>query len=245
MSAKDIIVKPVSFKEANELVKRVHYSGKIVVNSQLHLGVFFAGSLEGVMSFGPSLDKSKVIGLVQDTAWNGFLELNRMAFTDVLPKNSESRAISVAMRMLKKHAPKVEWVISYADGTQCGDGTIYRASGFYLTGLKKNKTILKMPNGEIVTDLSLNIGLPGGGNATYWKKNGASALEGFQFRYIYFLNPEAKKRLTVPILPFSEIQKQNATMYKGIGGRSIESDATDFQSEQGGAIPTLLLHPKD
>jgi hypothetical protein len=123
------------------------------------------------MSFGPSLDKSKVIGLVQDTAWNGFLELNRMAFTDILPKNSESRAISVA------------------DGTQCGDGTIYRASGFYLTGLKKNKTILKMPNGEIVTDLSLNIGLPGGGNATYWKKNGASALEGFQLRYIYFLNP--------------------------------------------------------
>lgn len=244
MSAKNIIVKPIGSKEANELVRRVHYSKKVVSNSQLHLGVFYAGSLEGVMSFGPSLDKSKVIGLVEGTSWNGFLELNRMAFTDALPKNSESRAISVAMKMLKKHAPTVEWVISFADGTQCGDGTIYRASGFYLTGLKKNKTILKMPNGKIVTDLSLNVGLPGGGNATWWKKNGAVPLEGFQLRYMYFLNPKAKERLTVPILPFSEIQKNGATMYKGSRGRSIDSDATNSQLDQGGASPTLLLHQK-
>jgi hypothetical protein len=61
---------------------------------------------------------------------------------------------------------------------------------------------------------------------------------------MYFLNPAAKDRLTVPILPFSEIQRQGATMYKGISDRSIDSDATDFQSEQGSANLTLLLHPE-
>jgi hypothetical protein len=40
------------------------------------------------MQFGPSLDKRKVQGLVEGTSWNGFIELNRMAFSDRLPRNS-------------------------------------------------------------------------------------------------------------------------------------------------------------
>ena len=61
-------------------MKAHHYSGKVVNNSTLHFGVFLEGNLHGVMSYGPSLDKSKIIGLVKDTGWNEFLELNRMAF---------------------------------------------------------------------------------------------------------------------------------------------------------------------
>ena len=105
-TAKDIIVKPISAKAARALVQRVHYSGKTVQNSQLHLGVYLDGKLEGAMQFGPPLDKRKVQGLVSGTAWNGFIELNRMAFTDALPRNSESRAIAVAMRLIRKHAPR-------------------------------------------------------------------------------------------------------------------------------------------
>ena len=35
-------------------------------------------------------------------------------------------------------------------------------------------------------------------------------------RYIYFLNPAARQRLTVPILPFSKIDEMGARMYKGV-----------------------------
>ena len=42
-SAKDIIVKPISSKDARRLVKKIHYSGKVVQNSVLHLGVFLNG----------------------------------------------------------------------------------------------------------------------------------------------------------------------------------------------------------
>ncbi len=59
------------------------------------------------MSYGPSLDKSKIIGLVKDTGWNEFLELNRMAFDSYLPRNSESRAISMSLRLIKKYAPRL------------------------------------------------------------------------------------------------------------------------------------------
>ena len=65
-----------------------------------------------------------------DTPWNGFLELNRLAFADWLPRNSESRAIGYALRWLRATYPWLQWIVSFADATQCGDGAIYRASGF-------------------------------------------------------------------------------------------------------------------
>lgn len=154
-TAKNILLKPIPAKSANELIKRVHYSGKVVQNSQIHIGVFLHGKLEGAMQFGPSLDKRKILGLVKGTGWNEVLELNRMAFTDALPRNSESRAIGIAMKILKKHAPQLRWVISFADACQCGDGTIYRASGFVLTGIKENTQNYKLPLSKDLDPLPL------------------------------------------------------------------------------------------
>lgn len=249
MSAKDIIVKPINSQDAARIVKSCHYSGKVTQNSQLHFGVFLNGKCGGAMQFGPSIDKRKIQGLIKNTKWNDFLELNRMAFADWLPRNSESRAISIAMRLIKKSYPNIEWIISFADGTQCGDGTIYRASGFVLCGIKENKTMLMMPDGSIVADKTLNNSnyLLKGQSAGYWKKNGATPLKGFQLRYIYFLNPDAKKRLTVPILPFSEIQRRGAGMYRGKpkSAESIAVDAPCIQQGEGSASLTSALQSDD
>ena len=239
-SAKDIVVKPISAKAANALVKRVHYSGKVVNNSTLHLGAFLNDKLEGVMSFGSPLDKRKVLPLVEGTQWNGMLELNRMAFSDLLPRNSESRALSVAFRLIKKHYPHIEWVLSFSDGCQCGDGTIYRASGFVLTQVKKNSTLIKLEDGTIAANITYSkakhILKTGGAKMPV----GAEKIPGFQLRYIYFLNPAARQRLTVPILPFSKIDEIGAGMYKGKPKRMTEANSGD-QPESGGATPTHAL----
>jgi hypothetical protein len=233
-TAKDIIVKPITAQAANAVVKRIHYSGKVVPNSQLHFGVYLGEKLEGAMSFGPSMDKRKTLGLVKNTGWHGFLELNRMAFSDLLPRNSESRAMAVAFRLIKKHYPQIEWIVSFSDGTQCGDGAIYRAAGFALCGIKENKTILLMPNGEVIADKTLNNSnyIKKGESAGYWKKNGAKPLQGFQLRYIYFLNPAARERLTVPVLPFSKISDMGASMYKGEKITRVKQAMTGDQPEQ-------------
>ena len=160
-SAKDLIVKPISAADANRIVKSLHYSGKVVQNSQLHLGVFLNGRCGGAMQFGPSLDKRKIQPLVKGTLWNEFLELNRMAFADWLPRNSESRCIGYAMRWIRKTYPHIKWIVSFADGTQCGDGTIYRASGFVLTGIKENDQIWQAPSGEVFNDTSIRPGIGG------------------------------------------------------------------------------------
>jgi hypothetical protein len=50
MTAKDLRVAPIASRDANALIRKLHYSGKLVVNSQLHLGVFLGTRLEGTMS---------------------------------------------------------------------------------------------------------------------------------------------------------------------------------------------------
>lgn len=245
-SAKDLVVKPISAKDASELVRRIHYSGKVTQNSQLHLGVFLDGRLEGAMQFGPSMDKRKMLGLVPGTGWNGFLELNRMAFSDRLPRNSESRALGVAFRMIRKHYPHIEWVVSFSDATQCGDGTIYRASGFVLTSIKKNVQMLKMPDGSVMARKTLDnpnhTGAGGKFGSAIAKENGAVALPGYQLRYVYFINPAARERLASPVLPFSKIEEMGASMYRGEKiTRTKEQDA-GHPPALDGVTPIRALH---
>lgn len=305
--AKDILLKPISAQEANALVRRVHYSGKVVNNSQLHIGVFYEGQLEGAMQFGPSLDKRKIQGLVKGTLWHEFIELNRLAFTDVLPRNSESRALAIAMRLIRKHAPQVKWVITFADGTQCGDGTIYRAAGFVLTGIKKNDQIWVAPESaeggrEVDLAPTLRYGKNGGGvqyrrarelaagarfsrtsltdgrskrqqrqavslsrvtatkgnniletggaSMALFKEAGFSPLEGFQLRYVYFIDPTYRERLTVPELPYSAIAEAGARMYKGerLDARPVNGDGLTtsevgrFDSDQGALDSDEVQH---
>ena len=201
--AKDITMKVIPGSVANPFIRAHHYSGKVVNNSKLHFGVFLDGQMHGVMSYGPSLDKSKIIGLVEGTGWNEFLELNRMAFDSVLPRNSESRAISMSIKLLRKYAPQIKWIISFADACSCGDGMIYRASN--------PTTPRKELGGKCYFDIT--------GGRFAWKeflqKTGAKLLDGWQLRYIYFIDPSYRQRLTVPEIPFSRIDEMGAGMYRG------------------------------
>ena len=266
-TAKDLIVQPIDSASARAFVKAHHYSGKVTVYSQLHLGVFLNSRLHGVMQFGPSLDKRKIQGLVAGTQWHEFLELNRMAFDDHLPRNSESRALAVAFRMMKKNAPQIKWIISFADGTQCGDGTIYRAAGFVLTAIKKNDQIWAAQSGARFSRATLTgcgeiNGIEalraqrearvtrftdGAASMKSYKAAGFTPLDGFQLRYIFFLDSAYKERLTVPILPFSEIERRGAKMYKGqkLGGEGETDNAAQSNVQTEGARPISPLLQDD
>ena len=233
--AKDIQVKVIPAKVANEFIKRHHYSGKVVQNSALHFGAFLDGRLHGVMQYGSPLDKRKVLPLVHTAAgqpclWNEMLELNRMAFDEHLPRNSESRCIAVSIRLIRKNAPHIKWILSFSDGTQCGDGTIYRASGFALVGIKKNNNSALLPSGEVVHKMTLESCPTSGRNeangASYYEITGgrydfekyvssvgAKVLPGYQLRYIYLIDKTCT--ITVPILPFSKIDELGAGMHRG------------------------------
>ena len=208
--AKEIILRVIPAKIATPFIKTYHYSGKVVNNSSLHFGVFLDGMLHGVISFGPSMVKRQLIHLVEGTRWNEFLELNRLAFDDYLPRNSESRALAICFRLLKKKAPHIKWVVSFADATRCGDGTIYRASGFLLTLIKKNTQLRVDPNtGEVVHKITAWNRCIAPKEYAKW-----NIVKGYQLRYIRLLKDGL--RLTVPVIPFSKIKEVGAGMYKGV-----------------------------
>lgn len=258
---KEIKVYVIKASVANDFVKKHHYSGKVVKSSDLHFGAFLDDKLHGVMQFGSPTDKRKVINLVETSnktehsKWNEFRELNRMAFDDVLEKNSESRCLAIAFKMIRKNAPHIKWILSYSDASQCGDGAIYRSVGFHLTQIQTNKTMVKMPDGKIfhrfIFDdthpdklIKLQYGKPSGKSRTKWFKSiGAEILQGFQLRYIYLLSGDAK--LNCNSLPYSEIYKRGAGMYRGEKKQHAaevhQLNASQSSEEVGGANPTRPL----
>jgi hypothetical protein len=210
----------------------------------------------------PPLDRRKLLPLVEGTSWNNMIELNRMAFSDRLPRNSESRALGVAFRMIRKNAPHVQWIVSFADAAQCGDGAIYRAAGFSLTGIKRNDQIWAAPDGATFARMSLTdvrrhnerdratrvisrvsmikskhvCSGTGAASMKQFADAGFKPIPGFQLRYIYFLDPTARERLTVPILPFSKIQELGAGMYRGkprvdLGSRGEPPSSSGVQTD--------------
>lgn len=238
-TAKDIQIKVIDSASAKKIVKLYHYSGKTTSNSQIHFGVFLNNSLQGALQFGPSIDKRRMaqnLGI----GFNESLELNRMALSDKCPKNSESRALGICIRMLKKQYPHLKVILSFADACQCGDGIIYRASGFKLQSFKKNRSLLVLNDGSIVSDKTLNDSIINGRRgSSIAKENGAKSLEGYQMKYLYFLDKELEKKFT--FVEFKDIPK-DIKMYKGIKcAPSVESGTSSYQEEGDGESPIDAL----
>ena len=138
----------------------------------------------------------------------------------------------MSIKLLKKYAPHVKWIISFADACSCGDGANYRASNFILTGIKENEALCLLPDGTKIHKLTLEANplAPrkelGGrsffdvtdGNFSwgrYMEAAGGALLSGYQLRYIYFIDKTKRKDLTVPEIPYSRIDELGAGMYKG------------------------------
>jgi len=173
---------------------------------------------------------------------NEYLELNRMALAPNAPKNSESRVIGITLRMIRKNYPHIRCILSFADGCQCGDGTIYRASGFMLVSYKKNDSLLT-DGASVIAKKSLynQINSDGKYLSSVSLKNGWAPLKGLQYKYVFFFDESLKSR-------FKPIDNKSVPnefrIYKGqFGMRAGSKDnvASSYQLEEGGATPTPAL----
>lgn len=258
-SARDIELVLIDAKMARDCTERWHYSKRSVSNSLVHFGVKYGGRIGGVLSYGSPMDKRKVLGLVNGTAWDGMLELNRMALGPSLPRNSESRSLAISARILRSKYPNLEWLLSFADGVQCGDGTIYRAAGWKLTGIKKSDQIWQDAKKKLWIRMSVTeAGSKSRAEALKsvekyspelhrqstmrpFIEAGWSLLPGYMFRYMLPLRPGVVERFTVPVLPFSKIDELGARMYRGSRPASIV-DAPHDQCGDGVESTAGLQH---
>lgn len=90
------------------------------------LGVFWDRRCGGVLTFGqPGMNTAtRGLGIAHREA----LELRKMYLTDALPRNSESRCLAVAARLIRAAYPELRALITYCDADQAA--VAYRAAGW-------------------------------------------------------------------------------------------------------------------
>jgi len=221
LCAKDLRVVRVLRANAVEAIRKWHYSGREYVKSSVHYGVILDDVMIGALQFGDPLDVHKAAHLFDGAGRDEFIELNRMALSPAAPRNAASRVLSVSLGILRSERPALQWVLSYSDATQCGDGACYRGAGFLLSQCRKNTTLLRAPDGAIVSDVGVRTSrrlqaLYGtDGTAKSLRDAGMVPLGGYQLRYIWCYSRSARKRLLAPVISYGDIPVA-ARMYKGI-----------------------------
>ncbi|MBJ7446872.1 MAG: hypothetical protein JHC81_04995 [Brevundimonas sp.] len=225
-------VREIHRDRANAIIRRHHYSHKIVNNAYVHLGVFIDGDCYGVLQFGYAMNPASAGSVVEATGNDEYLELNRMWLDDFAPRNSESRAVSYAIRYIRRAWPKVRWIQSFAD-ERCGlNGTVYQACNFDFAGGHVS-TFWEL-DGEMFHNIAATTTGEKGGPRSRWLRDNlhrATRHDLRQFRYLFFLKPRFRKGLRLTLQPYPKaIRPGDAPATSGcepsstLGDRSNHSD---------------------
>ena len=176
-----------------------HYSGRFVNNGYVHLGIFSHRHLVGVMQWGYALNPNSGKRVVADTGNREYLELNRLWVHDRMPRNTESRAISYALKYIKRAYPSVQWVQSFADERCGGGGIVYQACSFEFIG--SHVTTFYELDGEWYHEINKTAIKRGGQRGIFLRANlhRATIHKFKQYRYIKFLKSPARKRLNTKL----------------------------------------------
>jgi hypothetical protein len=196
-------VRTVDRTLANNIIIANHYSRRVYRASTLHLGIFIGGELLGILQYGYAMNPASAGSVVTGTGMTEYLELNRMWLDDRAPRNSESRALSCSIRLIRRVRPGVKWIQSFAD-ERCGlFGTVYQAAGFTYHG--EHRGIFWELDGEFYhNSLATNKKTAKSPRAAYLLANidRATRHELRQFRYLRFLKPRFAKGCRYPAKPF-------------------------------------------
>lgn len=139
-SSKSLIVRPVHGDWLARWIAERHYLGYSPAGARLRLAVYFEGNLVGGMLW--ERPAARALDQVQT------LELSRMYLKDACPKNSESRVLAVATRIIRAELPGVSTLIAYADPAHGHSGTIYKAAGWEFAGETKPRPWSQRPDGR-------------------------------------------------------------------------------------------------
>jgi hypothetical protein len=122
-------VAPIKSQDADYLILNVHYA-KRRPSITYAFGLFNAGELVGVVTYGTPASSTLLRGICGDDWAQHVLELNRLVLVDNQPHEA-SRLVGASLKLL----PKPSIIVSYADTKQKHEGIVYQATNFMYTGL--------------------------------------------------------------------------------------------------------------
>lgn len=131
-------VTPINSSKANKFTCYYHYSHIGFKKAKLNLGVFNKNTqkLVGVMQWGCSAQEAiRLDRYVKNLIYKEeYYELNRFCMADEEEKNSESQAISLGIKWIKKFQPYIRLLVSYAGRKEGNYGFIYQATNWEYLG---------------------------------------------------------------------------------------------------------------
>lgn len=138
VSNKKYFVDSINSSKAYQFTCCYHYSGIGFKKAQVNLGVFDNETkrLVGVLQWGVSAQENiRLDRYVQEPIKKEeYLELNRFCMADSEGRNSESQAISLGIKWLKKNRPDIKLLVSYAGRKEGNYGYIYQATNWEYLG---------------------------------------------------------------------------------------------------------------
>jgi hypothetical protein len=195
-------VQEIDRSKANDIIVANHYSKKFYSLSYIHLGVYIDNKIVGVLQFGYAMNPASCEGLVKGTKTDQYLELNRMWLDDIAPRNSESKAISYAIKYIKNKYKSIKWIQSFADERCGGYGLVYQAANFDYYGEHDSK--FWELDGKFYHNSTMTRDSTTVLSARFLQENKARAKLHIlrQFRYIYWIDRSWKNRCTRQQFPY-------------------------------------------
>lgn len=207
----DFHVKEIDRNRANDIIVKNHYSKKFYNATYIHLGVWIKNELLGILQFGYAMNPASCSSVVKGTEIDQYLELNRMWLDDKAKRNSESMAISYAVRYIRSKFPKIKWIQSFADERCGGFGIVYQGANFEYYG--EHIAIFWTLENEVYHNSLMTRNPKLSKSAAYLQQNKeyATSEELRQFRYIYWIDQRWKNKVLLKKQPYpkhyNEIEK--------------------------------------
>lgn len=207
-------------ESAKYAVEHWHYSGCFPVGKLVCVGAWEDKRYIGAVLFGRGAGPQ--VARYFNVKQTEMAELVRVALRQHVTPTS--RIVAIALKILYRLCPGLKFVVSFADYTnQQHYGILYQAGNWIYLGQSKAKHLI-IDGVERHSRLQLR---------GYRQKHPKAIItytdEQIKYRYVYPFNAEFRRQFESEAQPYP----------KRAG--SIENDATDIQSDQGGATPTSAL----
>lgn len=242
-----LIMRELPAKLAKPIIEEGHYS-HYMPQSYLCLGFYYEEWLATVIVYGPPVGRNVAGSVFEGGTERNVWELVRLFSYDWAGKNSESRAIGLSIKYIKKHHPEVVALVSYADPYEGHQGGIYKATNWRFEGRFDYSYPIILVDGKQRHPRGLYSEFGSCGIDFLREKLGdrlkLSERKTAKLRFTYALHKDVK--FNKPALPYlKKLSKQVGTKYEdssyGALAQSDDSSTVECppnQEEDSGSIPT-------
>jgi adenine modification enzyme len=200
----EFYIKEIDRNLANDIIVQNHYSKKYFNNSYIHLGVFNAQEIIGVLQYGHLLNNDSIKNIVNGAQKGEAIELNRMWIADNVGEYPESRAISYSLKYIRRKYPKIKWIQSFADERCGGFGIVYQACSFDYYG--EHLSTFYTDGDKFYHNIQVTASREKAGTQVQ-NKDELEKIKLRQFRYIKFLDQREKKKCLLKEQPYPKHYK--------------------------------------